>query len=93
MKLDDDVRVASSVEDKHECVLCGSECEDGWGWILTEFFDIYDPYFESMEKIASELEKKPLCKEHLLWLFQVIRDFLAASGDIPAFLDKVRTRL
>ena len=74
------------------CHICGRPCEDGWGWVLFEFWDIPEAIFAKMEAAAGELEKRPLCREHLVGAFQVMRDYLRSGGDADLFGAKMEAR-
>lgn len=80
-------------ENRQGCVICGKDCASDWGWLLFEFWSVPRPVFQQLEAVVANVEKKPLCREHLSWFIQINKDFLEAKGDIPAFLEKVRGRI
>jgi hypothetical protein len=79
--------------EKRVCTLCGKECDEGYGQVLTEFFDIPDRFFSNMEKVVSEFERQVLCREHLAWVFQILRDFWRSGGNMRSFLDSMESRI
>ena len=79
-------------EEAKRCYVCGQECEGGWGWILFEFWDFPHPAFYKLEQAVVEIEKKPLCRQHLVEMFQIARDFVRSGGDMDAFLKLMEAR-
>ena len=78
--------------EKLSCSICGKEFYKDWGWVLFEFWSVPRPAFQQMEAIVADVEKRPLCREHLCWAIQINKDFLEAKGDIPAFIALLQGR-
>lgn len=60
--------------------------------MLFEFWGIPEPLFHKMEVAVSEIEKKYMCRKHLVGAFQVMRDYLQSGGNMDAFLAKMDGR-
>lgn len=80
------------MEEQKACFICGKPCEDGWGWVLLEFWGVPQPAFSKMEIVAAEIEKRPLCREHLVCVMQILRDYFHCNGDLDALLSSLEAR-